>query len=179
MKKEKPSGIKPEAFKDISIVLLEDPLWDPAYEDLSKRGDPKAIARLLKDQIPMPAYIGRSLGIMLDPPVGYKGVRLFSSGKKGIAGRKKAIGKLLAKRQQAEQLRALQGVGKVEAAAADAEQKLGFRRSTFFVKKKFDAVDAVFESQKILGYVDQKEQKPKKKQPKSRVGRLRVQKKLS
>jgi hypothetical protein len=177
MKDKKRSVEEPKEFQEISVVILEDPLWDPAYEDLSKRGDPKAIARLLKNQVPMPAYIGRSLGIMLDPPNGYKGVRLRSSGKAGVAERQNAVNKLVDRKRQAEQLRALQDDRKVESAASAAGERLGISRSTFFEKKKFDALEAVLESQKILGFVDHQERKAKKKQPKSRTSSPRVQKK--
>ena len=179
MKNKKPSIEELSEFEDITVVPLEDPLWDAAYEELSKRGDPKAIARLLKDQVPMPAYVGRSLGIMLDPPNGYKGVRLRSSGKAGIAERQNAVKKLVERKRQAEQLRALQDGRKVESAASAAEEKMGMSRSTFFDKKKFDALEAVFESQKILGYVDHQERKTKKKQTKNRSSSPRVRKKES
>ncbi len=156
MTKKQPSADIYE-FEDLTVIVPKDPVWDPALEDLQKRGDPTAIARLLRSQGPMPTHIGESLGIMLDPPAGYRGVRLRSTGQVGVEERDKAIKKLSDRKKQGEQLRALQGDGKVEAAAVEAEEKMGISRSAFFEAKKFGSLDAVFESQKILGHVDHQE----------------------
>jgi hypothetical protein len=53
------------------------PLYTPALYALKENANPKPIAKLLKNKVPMPDWVGLELGIMLDKSDGYRGYRLI------------------------------------------------------------------------------------------------------
>ena len=73
-------------------------------------GDPKPIARLLKRGVPMPDWVGRDLGVMLDPSDAYRGNKLTVKTNNG-EGWRDILSTQIAKRKAGDRFRSLRELG--------------------------------------------------------------------
>jgi hypothetical protein len=146
---------------DFVVEIWDDPIWRPALEALERGGNPKPLAKLLREGQSPPLEVTERLGILLDPPEGYVGPTLTLKSPK--RGRDQALRALsedikLRKRIQAE----LEVTGKLESAITTVKEQTGLSRSKLFEVWDIDNYEAVVRSQVMLGYGPRKQSPPKR-----------------
>jgi hypothetical protein len=146
---------------DVVVEVWDDPIWSPALEALEREGNPKPLAKLLREGLSPPLEVTERLGILLDPPEGYVGLRLTVKTPKRR--RDNAIRALVEDRKlRGKILAGLQETGKLESAIATVQQETGLSRSKLFEAWSVDDYEAVTRSQVILGYGPRKQSPPKR-----------------
>lgn len=137
----------------MECIELHDPDYSPALAALrGTDGDTKPIARLLKSGVPIPDWIGRDLGIMLDPSDAYRGNALIV---KVAPNWQKFLPTQIAKRDIGDRVRLLMAAGEKYDNAIDAVV-VETGKSRTWVKEcyRMDNAALVRVSQGMLGYDD-------------------------
>lgn len=133
---------------------LYDPDYSPALTALKEDGNASPIARLLKQCLPMPVWVGKDLGIMLDPSAEYRGVKLVVKSNTGKRWRE-LLKTLIAKRDAGNRFRELlEDGGGYEYAVAQVMQETGKSKGWVVESSKVDNAYIVRVSQGWLGYDD-------------------------
>jgi hypothetical protein len=136
---EEPSANASEANpSEPNIVVWSDPEWGPALDALegwqpdgkyAGKPDPRPLAKLLRSGKPVPEVVATRLGVLLDPPWGNKGPRLFPSVSKRYTGQAdlQTIKAMMSAKREIE--KELQSSGKLEAAIEEVVKRLDRSRS--------------------------------------------------
>lgn len=131
------------------------PLYTPALDALKENADPKPIAKLLKNKVPMPEWIGLELGIMLDKPNDYRGFSLVVKTNNGKTWRD-LLPTLIEKRDVGNRFREMISSGeKYEYVVKKLMDDIGKSRTWVKSTQQVDNYYLVQASQVWLGYIDE------------------------
>ena len=144
---------------NIQIVIWNDPEWSPALEAFQERGHVSLLAALLRSGKQVPLEVAAIIGIMLEPPRGYRGPCLQMKSPK--RSRKQAVDRIVKKAKLRQRLIEIQGDGKLDAAVWSLQKETGLSRSTIFEAYKLDGKALVLSIETLLGHAIPEEQETK------------------
>ena len=140
--------------EEINVVIWTDPDWTPALEAFRLRGEVAPLAALLRSGMEVPAEVAAEIGILLDPPKGYRGPKLRLEFPKRA--RARFLETIAEKRKLRQRIIDAKGAGKLEAALSQLQSETGLARSTLLEAKKMDDRHAVFQSLILLRQIKSK-----------------------
>jgi hypothetical protein len=98
---------------DVIVEIWNDPVWTPALAALEHEGNPKSLAKLLREGNSPPPEVTTPWGRLLDPQKGYVGVKLVV--KTAKRRRDKAIATIVKERELRQKiLDDSRSIGKLE-----------------------------------------------------------------